>query len=222
MFSNTYFKNSNIFYLAGRLQKKHDYKLGVFKWFLGVGKMLAIIPLSENEIALHSYIRNSNAVVQADLKEFLASSFSEFDNEVQDLIREVIGKGVLFTDKLGMIHSENLVNGRLILLGDAGYCATPLSGMGASLSIYGAKALSHFIEKNPTNIQKALHNYNQAMQPIIAKFQSNAKRAASSLLPKSAGKHRLTSFMIRLAPRFVITNRMTKDFGLTENQRNFL
>jgi 2-polyprenyl-6-methoxyphenol hydroxylase-like FAD-dependent oxidoreductase len=222
MFSNTYFKNSNIFYLAGRLQKKHDYKLGVFKWFLGVGKMLAIIPLSENEIALHSYIRNSNAVVQADLKEFLASSFSEFDNEVQDLIREVIGKGVLFTDKLGMIHSENLVNGRLILLGDAGYCATPLSGMGASLSIYGAKALSHFIEKNPTNIQKALHNYNQAMQPIIAKFQSNAKRAAASLLPKSAGKHRLTSFMIRLAPRFVITNRMTKDFGLTENQRNFL
>ena len=215
LFTNAHFEDSNISYLAGRVQKKHDYKLGVFKWFLGVGKMLAILPLSENEIALHSYTRNSNDVVQADAKELLTSSFSEFDNEVQDLIREVIEKGVLFTDKVGMIHSENLVNGRVILLGDAGYCATPLSGMGASLSIYGAKALSHFIEKNPTNIQMALHNYNQLMQPIIAKFQSNAKRAAASLLPKSAWQHWLTSFMFKLAPRSVITNRMSKEFGLT-------
>jgi 2-polyprenyl-6-methoxyphenol hydroxylase-like FAD-dependent oxidoreductase len=224
LFSNVHFEDLSIFYLGGRLQKKHGYKLGVFKWFLGVGKLLAVLPLSENEIALHSYIRNNDntTTLQGNAKALLISSFSEFDNEVQILIREAIEQGVLFTDKMGTIHLENLVNGRAILLGDAGYCPTALSGMGASLSIYGAKALSYFIEKYPEDIHMALRDYNEIMQPIIAKFQRNAKRTAVSLLPRSAGRHWLTSFMIRLAPRSFITNRMSKEFSLTEAQRIFL
>ncbi|RYD70136.1 MAG: hypothetical protein EOP53_25950, partial [Sphingobacteriales bacterium] len=122
LFVNSYFEDLNIFYLAGRLKKKHNYKPGVFKWFLGIGKMLAILSLSENEIAVHSYTRNTNNMMQADAKDLLTSSFSEFGQEVKDLIKEVIEKGVLYTDKLGMIHEKNLVNGRVVLLGDAGYC----------------------------------------------------------------------------------------------------
>lgn len=43
-----------------------------------------------------------------------------------------------------MINSPTLVDSNVVLLGDAGYCPIALSGMGASLSIYGAKAFPKF------------------------------------------------------------------------------
>jgi len=122
---------------------------------------------------------------------------------------------------MGMVDAPDLVNGNMVLLGDAGYCPTALSGMGASLSIYGAKALSHFISKTPDDLTSACSNYNRLMQPIIRKFQSNARNNASSFIPADAQKldHFVESF--RSASEIEIKGIMTDPIILTEDQLNF-
>ena len=223
-FKSTQVNNFNIFYLAGRVSYKHNYDLGVFKSFMGVKKMLAILPLSETEIALQCYLHTTTDVetLQSNTKQLLQDSYAEFDEEVQNIIKEVIEKGTIFSDKMGMVHSENLVNGRMVLLGDAGYCPTALSGMGASLSIYGAKALTHFINQQPENISVALKHYNDCLKPVIEKFQNNAKKNATSFLPHTKFKHFIFNLLFRIIPQSLISLRMSRELGLTVNQKEFV
>jgi 2-polyprenyl-6-methoxyphenol hydroxylase-like FAD-dependent oxidoreductase len=222
-FEESVVEDFNIFYLAGRLNRRHGYELGVFKSFMGIKKMFAIFPLTETELALQCYIFNTGDIksLQVNAKNLLSTSFKDFNEEVQNLVSEVIENGLLFSDKIGMVHTSNLVDGRVILLGDAGYCPTALSGMGASLSIYGAKALSYFLEQNARDISKALQSYNDCLQPVIEKFQKNAGRNTASFLPQNAAKYFYRSFLLRIAPESVISNRMSRELGLTEKQKVF-
>jgi 2-polyprenyl-6-methoxyphenol hydroxylase-like FAD-dependent oxidoreductase len=128
----------------------------------------------------------------------------------------------MFADKMGVVRAPDLVNDRLVLLGDAGYCPTALSGMGASLSIYGAKALAHFINDSRDDIAGALSNYNAMMQPIIRKFQENARMNAASFLPadKMSLQHFATSFSG--ASESEAHKRLTEQIILTDAQLNFV
>ena len=44
--------------------------------------------------------------------------------------------------ELGQVKMSKLYNGRVVLLGDAGYCPSPFTGMGTSLSLVGAYVLA--------------------------------------------------------------------------------
>ena len=121
-----------------------------------------------------------------------------------------------------MVHTPILYKNNVVLLGDAGYCPTPLSGMGASLSIYGAKALANFIDNSPDDLKKALDGYNNLMQPIIQKFQSNARKNARTFLPLGQTKLWLMNLIFKLVPLSSITRKMNNELTLTDNQRNFI
>jgi len=109
-----------------------------------------------------------------------------------------------------------------VLLGDAGYCPTSLSGMGASLSIFGAKTLAHCLSNSPNNLQKALSNYNSLMQPVIQKFQSNARRNIKTFLPAGKMKLWLMNVMFRFIPLSFITKKMNSELSLPDSQREFI
>lgn len=66
-------------------------------------------------------------------------------------------------------------SGRVALVGDAGYCASPLSGMGTSLALVGAYILAG--ELGPADslgaesIQGAMERYQANMRPYVDKCQ---------------------------------------------------
>lgn len=222
-FTDSRMEDFNTLYMGGRLQTEHSYKVGDFKIYIDVNKMLSIYPIANNEIAIQCYIHHTGdlATIKQKSAELLLSAFSNYGIEFNDLLNRFIREGMMFIDKMGMVDAPNLVNGDLVLLGDAGYCPTALSGMGASLSIYGAKALSHFISKNPDDLRSACSNYNTLMQPIIHKFQGNARNNASSFIP--ADGQRLNQFVntFRAASDSEMKKIMTDPIVLTEDQLNF-
>lgn len=225
---NKYFKNCqledfNTLYLGGKLKQGHSYNVGVFKIYIDVHKMLSIYPIAQDEIAIQCYIRSFEDIgtIKNNTPSILKNSFHDYNGQVQKLLNDLLNNGLVFVDKMGMINTPNLVNGRLVLLGDAGYCPTALSGMGASLSIYGAKALAHFMEEYPNDILTACESYNRLMQPIIEKFQTNARNNAASFIPKSEAD--LEKFVngFRAATDNDIQKIMTEPIVLTEDQTNF-
>lgn len=47
-----------------------------------------------------------------------------------------------YCSEVAHIETDTLWHGRVVLLGDAGYCPTPLTGYGTSLAIIGAYVLA--------------------------------------------------------------------------------
>ncbi|SMP33592.1 FAD-dependent monooxygenase [Chryseobacterium profundimaris] len=223
-FTNCRLEDFNTLYLGGKLRQKHSYPTGVFKIYIDVNKMLSVYPVAPDEIAVQCYIHSTEDIetIKNNASSILKNSFDDYNPEIKHLLDDLLDNGLLFVDKMGMINASNLVNGNLVLLGDAGYCPTALSGMGASLSIFGAKALAHFIGEYPNDTVTACEKYNKLMQPIVEKFQTNAKNNAASFIPKS--EEDLEEFVsnFRSATDKDVQKIMTDPIVLTKEQENFI
>ena len=64
--------------------------------------------------------------------------------------------------------------GRVALVGDAAYCASPAAGMGGSLAVEGAAALADALEKHNGNFEWAFRDYNNNLHPFIEEVQAKA------------------------------------------------
>lgn len=76
----------------------------------------------------------------------------------------------LYTESLGQVHARRWSQGRLVLLGDAAYCPSPMTGMGTTLAIVGAYVLAGEIASRPTLLE-ALAAYEQVMRPWAERVQ---------------------------------------------------
>lgn len=72
--------------------------------------------------------------------------------------------------------------GRVALVGDAGYCASPAAGMGGSLAIDGAGALADAMQKYNGNFELAFQDYNKDFRPFIEEVQANAVKFGLKML----------------------------------------
>ena len=85
-----------------------------------------------------------------------------------------------YFDAFLQIHMPSWVSGRVALVGDAGYCASPLSGMGTSLALVGAYLLAGELGPaesfQPNGIGDALQRNQARMRPYVDKCQDIPNR----------------------------------------------
>jgi 2-polyprenyl-6-methoxyphenol hydroxylase-like FAD-dependent oxidoreductase len=60
----------------------------------------------------------------------------------------------------------------VVLLGDAGYCPSPFTGMGTTASFVGAYVLAGEINQNPQNLPQAFSNYQKTLRPFVDEIQT--------------------------------------------------
>ncbi|TGD77635.1 FAD-dependent oxidoreductase [Hymenobacter wooponensis] len=219
-FANSYLEDFNVFYVGGRIKKTHSYPVGSFTTIIAVDSMLSIYPISREEVAIQCYVRGreEGSDYRSISRRLLQEKANGYRADVQHLLAEFLPSEQFYADKMGMVRAPSLVDNGLVLLGDAGYCPTALSGMGASLSIYGAKALAHFIGQSPDDMALACQQYDAIMQPIIEKFQGNARRNAASFLPKDEASLGLFKAAFSSTSESVLQQRLADQIGLTQDQ----
>ena len=81
-----------------------------------------------------------------------------------------------YFDAFAQVHMDSWSQGRVTLVGDAGYCASPLSGMGTSLALVGAYLLAGELGPAPTqlstaHVERALRGYAARMRPYVDRCQ---------------------------------------------------
>ncbi|WP_460068969.1 FAD-dependent monooxygenase [Streptomyces sp. YKOK-I1] len=74
---------------------------------------------------------------------------------------------------------------RVVLLGDAAWCLTLYSGMGASSAISGADLLGTLLQRSPGNVARALREWDQKMRPFITSTQEHARRELVQFVPQN-------------------------------------
>ncbi|MFG3441046.1 FAD-dependent monooxygenase [Nonomuraea sp. NPDC047897] len=77
-----------------------------------------------------------------------------------------------YFDAMAQVRMGSWSRGRVTLLGDAGYCASPLSGQGTSLALVGAYVLA--AELAAGDVATALDRYEARMRPFVALNQALA------------------------------------------------
>lgn len=67
-------------------------------------------------------------------------------------------------DTFDQIHADAWSRGRVVLVGDAAWCSSPLSGLGTALALRGSEQLVEALGR-PGSVEERLAAYEQAMRP---------------------------------------------------------
>ncbi|TMR09037.1 hypothetical protein ETD86_45305 [Nonomuraea turkmeniaca] len=91
--------------------------------------------------------------------------------EIPKLLEAMWAADDFYFDAMAQVKMERWSTGRVTLVGDAGYCASPLSGQGTSLAMVGAYVLAQELGTDPAT---AFDRYEQRMRPFVARNQALA------------------------------------------------
>ena len=104
----------------------------------------------------------------------------------------------LYLDAVGQVKMPRWSKGRIALVGDAAYCASPISGMGTSLGLCGAYVLAGELGRHADHSQ-AFAAYEKLMRPYVKQAQSVPKFAPRLASPHSRMGIALGHAVLRLA-----------------------
>jgi 2-polyprenyl-6-methoxyphenol hydroxylase-like FAD-dependent oxidoreductase len=74
---------------------------------------------------------------------------------------------------------------RVVLLGDAGYCPSPFTGLGTTLSLIGAYVLAGELARHGDDVDGALKTYAETMRQPVDECQALAPGVDGKWLPTS-------------------------------------
>ncbi|KAK0336908.1 hypothetical protein LTR91_016963 [Friedmanniomyces endolithicus] len=115
---------------------------------------------------LRSAARDGRKGAEAQ-KALFAEYFEGMKWECPRIVDEMLKADDFYYDMIAQVKMEKWSKGRVVLLGDAGYCASPISGMGTTLAFNGAYNLAGAITQHPNDLPAALATYETKMRPIV-------------------------------------------------------
>jgi hypothetical protein len=110
---------------------------------------------------------------EQQMRSIILEAFKATGWRTPELLEEVKNTQSFYFDKLCQMKMPSWTKGRVALVGDAGYCASPAAGCGGSLAIDGAAALANAFEKYGNDYQSAFEEYNKSFRPFIEELQAN-------------------------------------------------
>lgn len=122
----------------------------------------------------------------AEEVEVLKAEFAEFASPVPEIIDEASKKEKLFFDQVTQIRiHDKWHKNRVVLIGDAAFCITLLSGQGSSMAMTAAYVLSEQLNKNEDNVTQAFESYERELRPMIETMQKKAVKNAATYVPST-------------------------------------
>lgn len=100
-------------------------------------------------------------------KRLIATAFAGDRWEVPRMLELMETAPDFYFDSMSQIHLPSWSNGRVALVGDAGYCASPLSGQGTSLAMVGAYVLAGELKAAGGDHVTAFANYEAEMREFV-------------------------------------------------------
>lgn len=117
-------------------------------------------------------------------KQILADAFAGHDEwKVPELLDAARRDPELYFDSVSQIDMASWHTGRVVLVGDAAHCASPLSGRGTSLAITGTWLLAQALRDHPNDLETALAQYERDQRPHVTYAQGTAAPGGDLLIP---------------------------------------
>ncbi|KNE82710.1 MULTISPECIES: FAD-dependent monooxygenase [Streptomyces] len=116
--------------------------------------------------------------------------------EVPGMVRAMRDADDLFFDTAGQIRMPHWSSGRVVLVGDAAYAPSFLTGQGTSLALAGAYMLAHALATHRDHTA-AFAAYERGLREFVAMNQALAGKGAARLFPTTARALEQRNTMLR-------------------------
>jgi 2-polyprenyl-6-methoxyphenol hydroxylase-like FAD-dependent oxidoreductase len=139
---------------------------------------------------------------RAQQQRVLADVYQGIGWEVPRLLEMMPRAADYYFDAAAQINMAHWTQGRVALVGDAGYCASPMSGQGTSLALIGAYVLAGELAAASGAYQTAFDHYEEEMRPFVALNQALGIKSASLMRSKEKSDPLtwLTAQIMQMAP----------------------
>ncbi|KAF2125185.1 FAD/NAD(P)-binding domain-containing protein [Dothidotthia symphoricarpi CBS 119687] len=91
-----------------------------------------------------------------------------------------------YMQEIAQVKMDSWVKGRVVLVGDAAFAPSPISGVGTGSAIVGAYVLAGELSKSPEDIPRALKQYEEIVRPYVDKVQRLVPGAPQVANPQTA------------------------------------
>jgi 2-polyprenyl-6-methoxyphenol hydroxylase-like FAD-dependent oxidoreductase len=122
-----------------------------------------------------------------------------------------------YYDEICQVELEEWSRGRVVLLGDAADCASPLSGLGTGMAIVGAYVLAQELAAAGDRPTPAFARYQARMQPMVAGAQAFARQATKHFTPTSRFALTIQMLMMKYLFPLLPMEAMLKDILAAAN-----
>src|SRR5262245_46520248 len=112
-----------------------------------------------------------------------------------------------YFDMAAQIHMPRWPHGRVVLVGDAAYCASPMSGQGTSIALIGAYVLAGELASASGAHLRAFAQFENVMRPFVEANQALGLRSAK--LMRSGEKKSVVGWLLKQLMR-IVPGRMTE------------
>lgn len=103
--------------------------------------------------------------------DFLTTKFTGAGWQAERVVNEMIKANDFYFEGVAQVSLPTWSSGRIAVVGDAAYCASPVSGMGTSLALTGAYILAGEIASHE-NHEDAFREYERIMRPYVDQAQN--------------------------------------------------
>jgi 2-polyprenyl-6-methoxyphenol hydroxylase-like FAD-dependent oxidoreductase len=140
-------------------------------------KLVHVYNETDSNMARAGFLFRSNKVLkdirdEQQQKAFLRDTYNNLGWESDKLLDFIGSSEDFYFDSITQVKMNAWTKDRVALLGDCGYCASPLSGQGTSLALVGAYILAGELKEAGADYKLAFDQYNQQLKPYVEANQS--------------------------------------------------
>lgn len=139
------------------------------------------------------------ALPPKDRHSYMIEHYGKYDKNFLHLLETLTEDDFIFHGDMTQIIMPVWHKDRVCLIGDAAYCPTAASGVGASMAMAGAYILAKRLSESH-DYQKVFAAYDAHLRPYMTKIQASADTAAEFVAGRSIVPYGLINALIRLVP----------------------
>ncbi len=147
----------------------------------------------------------------AELRAALREEFTDVGWEVPRILDGIDESNDLYVDYLRQVVCPTWHRGRVVLLGDAAWCLTPIGGGGTSLAITGAYVLAAYLSQaDGGDHEEAFGKYEQWLRPIVDDAQDLPPGTPKIAAPQTRAGAPLLKWGTKIAALPAVTSLVSK------------
>jgi 2-polyprenyl-6-methoxyphenol hydroxylase-like FAD-dependent oxidoreductase len=145
-------------------------------------------------------------------KEILRARFTGVGWLVPQMLAAMPAASDFYFDSLSQVHLDQWYRRRTVLLGDAGYCGSPLAGLGTAMALVAAYVLAGELSASPDDHEAAFARYQDEMRAYVKQCQTLPPGGVKGFAPGSAPMIWMRNLSMTMMTRWPVRALVAKQF----------
>ena len=161
---------------------------GVYFMYGQPGRMIGRFTLRDNRTLFLFVFATDSSFLPESLelqKTTLREKYGDGKWECPRILDELDRTYELYFDRVSLIRMESWSRGRVVLVGDAAFCVSLVTGQGSALAMISAYVLAGELANAGGRHEEAFDKYEALLRPYIDTKQRGAERFAAAFAPKT-------------------------------------